>query len=305
MSDKPRVLVVEDDTSWQHLYKEKLEHSEFGITIAGDLQTALTAINQRMYHVAVVDIRLDDADGDNVDGLRVLEKIWELDEGTEAIVVTGYAIDMFAQFRKLRMFGIEEKPWLTPEDLLQQSRSAAFVKNYYSKEEGIGAIVTKVNQAAQTVLRSSNKRRWADSPFNLVRGFAAAQIQRDLRVGQMAELRPFLGALCRPLHPWLKSLTDALPVVDGDGIDGFEFSVWSRSLGEPVLVRFGRKANRERFIAPSSLGYAQGVQIGELINTISTMHFVGSAFIARGMDFKENFELPVSKRTSRAVFIDH
>jgi len=156
MADQSRILVVEDQSSWQAIYKTALQDLGL-VTIVGDVATALDAIYMRFYHVAIVDVHLGEADQDNLGGLRVLEKIWELDEGTEAIVVTGYATDMFAQFRKLRMFGLEDKPWLTPEDLLRQSRSAAFLKNYYSKEDGIQAIADKVRQVIPAVLRPATK----------------------------------------------------------------------------------------------------------------------------------------------------
>jgi hypothetical protein len=212
---------------------------------------------------------------------------------------------MFAQFRKFRMFGLDDNSLLTPEDLLRQSRSAAFVRNYHSKEDGLGAIVSKVEQLIPPVLKNSIKRKWIDSPFSLVRGFTAVEIQRTLRAGQMLELRPFLTELSRPLHPWLRSFADSMPINDEFETVGFELKGWSRSFGAPVLIRFGRKDFQHKIMDVKPNAFISGVQVAKIINSESTLHFVGATYLISNLSFNGNFESPVLKRSSHARFLTH
>lgn len=305
MQNTPRILIVEDDPSLQDLYQSDFQELGYDVTIVGDRVSAEDAIAQRLYHVAIVDIRLSERDPNNIDGLRVLEKLWGLDEGTEAIVVTGHTTDMFAQFRKFHMFGTDDKPLMTPGDLLEQSRSAAFVKNYFSKEEGFKSIIDKVNQLIPSVVMNFNKRKWTDSPFSLVRGFSAAQVQQELKSGIVSELRPFLSELCRPFHPWLRSTTMANRITLDDKrtnetkIVGFEFNVWSRSMGQSLLFRFGRADSQDHFVSyqPRDTRFDP-----RPILTANHFNFAGAVFALPNVPLNDNFQPPASKRVSQAVF---
>lgn len=291
---KPRILVIDDDKSWQGLYREELEDVGFDVTVVGTKIDAERAIARRMYHVAVVDVRLDDKDVNNVDGLQILEKIWMLDEGTEAILVTGYAADMLRQFREFQMFGFQKKSLITPEDLLKESRSAAFLKSYFSKEDGLTAIVKEVQRVVANALTNSSRKKWATSPFAPIKGFSQLEIQRKLMSGQMLELRPFLGELCRPFHPWLKSVKEASILEVDQKLAGFEFSIWSRAFGKPLVIRFGRKEHEDKIFEDKS-GILK-------VDHMGTVHYIGAVFES-DINFENNFEPPVAKRISSAVFL--
>jgi ActR/RegA family two-component response regulator len=84
------ILIVEDIRKIWEEYKEYCEELGAFVHIAENLDEAKTAIDMVAFDVALVDIRLDENDDENVDGLRVLEIIAEKDDGTRAIVLTGY-----------------------------------------------------------------------------------------------------------------------------------------------------------------------------------------------------------------------
>jgi ActR/RegA family two-component response regulator/CHAT domain-containing protein len=83
---KARVLIVEDQPNWRALFSDLLE-DEYDVTSVGSYKDALEALKRDSpFRVAVVDIRLDDQDPSNEDGLRLLEDL----KGVTSVVVTGY-----------------------------------------------------------------------------------------------------------------------------------------------------------------------------------------------------------------------
>ena len=89
MDNKPRILVVEDDIRWQEIYSEALEKRDYEVNVVGNKNSAFDALDKMFFHAAIVDLKLTDNDK-NRDGLDVLRRIWALDEGTRAIVGSGY-----------------------------------------------------------------------------------------------------------------------------------------------------------------------------------------------------------------------
>lgn len=86
-----RVLVVEDDTSWQQVLAEILTDLDLTVDILGDLESALDAIRERSHRIAVVDLSLDNANHRNSDGLKVLDAIKRHDPGCASLLLTGHA----------------------------------------------------------------------------------------------------------------------------------------------------------------------------------------------------------------------
>jgi CheY-like chemotaxis protein len=84
------VLVVEDTPAFQDIYRKYVEKFGAYVIITGSLKEAQRAIEMFAFDVALIDIRLDEKDDENVDGLRVLEILVKKDDGTRAIVITGY-----------------------------------------------------------------------------------------------------------------------------------------------------------------------------------------------------------------------
>ena len=85
---KPAVLIVDDQPNWRELLFDLLA-GEYEVVSVGSYEEALQKLDRgSSFHVAVVDIRLNDKDRTNEDGLRLLERLKE--QGTSSIIVTGY-----------------------------------------------------------------------------------------------------------------------------------------------------------------------------------------------------------------------
>lgn len=86
-----RVLVVDDLPDWQFILKEQLTDDGFEVVTADSVQTALEVIKRIKFDLALLDIRLDETDEGNVDGLNLAYEIKKINPDTKIIVLTGYA----------------------------------------------------------------------------------------------------------------------------------------------------------------------------------------------------------------------
>ena len=74
MTDKPRVLVVDDEENLCLLYREELESEGYAVTIAQDAERAMRLVNQDPPDVVVMDIRMPRMDGIEAMGLMLNRK---------------------------------------------------------------------------------------------------------------------------------------------------------------------------------------------------------------------------------------
>src|ERR1039457_2185797 len=85
---KSKILLVDDEMSVRRPYSEFLRDEGFLVDEADSLQAAVRLSNDKTYHIALVDVILSRTDPGNRDGLRVLQHIGSLGEGTVCIVVS-------------------------------------------------------------------------------------------------------------------------------------------------------------------------------------------------------------------------
>lgn len=300
MDTKPQVLIVDDDTKWQEIYREALE-DRYEIYIVGDKHSALSALDQKFFNAAIVDLKLT-KDDKNRDGLDVIRRIWSLDEGTRAIVGSGYVdVSMFDEFQKMGIFSLTEIPTIARK----QINSIEFFNGIIKKNDPLQKILDTVDKAVEESWRKSIKQQWSQSPFNLVKDFPAKDIQRLLRVGKIEEIRPFLSSLVRPFFPWLLPKTgNTTQVIDEGGRTiAFEAVCWSRAKGGGIAVRFGVHDNFEKSInvTPIASAYSKTNSIKILKNSIILSQLVSSPLEGRvyeltDMKFSEHFDPPLRKK---------
>jgi len=91
MKKREAVLVIEDQPNWREVLSSLLE-DEYEVTSAGSYIEAVRAILKRKtpFALALIDIRLDDRDSQNEEGLKLFRKLRELSVPTSVIIVTGY-----------------------------------------------------------------------------------------------------------------------------------------------------------------------------------------------------------------------
>ncbi len=108
-----RVLVVDDEHAIRSTLSDALTHWEYEVTAAGGGEEALHLLKNRVFDVALVDIRMP-----GMDGLTLLEAIKRQDLALEVIMVTGVR-EVKTAVRALRLGAYD---YLTkPVDLVQLS----------------------------------------------------------------------------------------------------------------------------------------------------------------------------------------
>jgi signal transduction histidine kinase/CheY-like chemotaxis protein len=113
------VLVVDDDRALAENIAEIIEALNVDVDVAGDATTAFARLKTRRYDLALVDVRLPDADGTSL-----VERIRADSPHTEVVLITGDAtVDSAVTAVRLGAFAYVLKPF-SPTELLETARRA-------------------------------------------------------------------------------------------------------------------------------------------------------------------------------------
>ncbi len=226
-----RILVIDDDPSWQELLAESVEMAhaapagELSLQIARSYAEANSLLDRQHFHLAFVDLRLKE-DERELTGKRIAAKIAGLDEGTCTVIVTGHA-DVGTAITALREWNVLDfilKDEWSPEKVAHLVRVglAQARLSYRSKYE-----------SSIDLLRGRQDiYSWLASILNL---FAPAnEVDRPDR-----RLADFLNRLLEGLHPLLPSAQ--APGLQLDAARRIATTCfWSKALGSPVSLVMSR-----------------------------------------------------------------
>ena len=90
-ASKCKVLLVDDSRELLRVLEQLLKAEGFYVKSANNLAEALERIEAECFHVAVVDVRLDERDPSNRDGLQLMRELRSLDPSTGIIILTIHA----------------------------------------------------------------------------------------------------------------------------------------------------------------------------------------------------------------------
>lgn len=87
-----RVLVVDDQQIWIELFDEILCEIGLKVVTASNYDDAIRLLDTQSFDVAVIDVRLDEEDPQNIQGMEILAYIDQIGIGNvlAKIVITGY-----------------------------------------------------------------------------------------------------------------------------------------------------------------------------------------------------------------------
>src|SRR5438270_9854581 len=92
MSRPGRILVVDDLLHWREQLVEILEDCGFFVDAVSNGSQALKHLEDRLYHVVILDVRLNDNDHSNTDGINLLSELDErgISEATKILMLSAY-----------------------------------------------------------------------------------------------------------------------------------------------------------------------------------------------------------------------
>ena len=85
-TDKPRLLLVDDDVTFCTVLKSALEKRNYDVLVANDVGTGMLLAEQNLPEYAVIDLRIG-----YESGLELVKKLIFLDDNTQIVMLTGFA----------------------------------------------------------------------------------------------------------------------------------------------------------------------------------------------------------------------
>jgi ActR/RegA family two-component response regulator len=254
-ADNGNALVVEDESSWSDVYQRAVRRVGFDrVAVTDTYEDAASAIDEMRFAVAVVDIGLSVDDDRNVDGLRVMEKIRALGDGTSIIVVTGRSgRDVVAIIRdsikRFDAFDTIAKNTLVPATL--RSLIASGVDEY---KRSLGEDRKRLYAALHG---DTDPLVWDDR-----------MLSGALVGGGVAELYRLVEGLLGQFVPLVPADGEGVRLLDDVACGEF----WSRGSGEPVVACFG---TAKRVDAVTEAAAESGIllgrhPVGEIVGRYST-----------------------------------
>jgi DNA-binding NtrC family response regulator len=125
MTDKNRILVVDDDETVRRSYLRSLESMSCQVAAARDGEEALQTMEQKPFDVVLLDMRMPGQDGLSV--LRTIKQKWP---ESEVVIITGYpTVDSAKEAVRLGAFDYVAKP-VGPQDVINLTGGAITRKRW-------------------------------------------------------------------------------------------------------------------------------------------------------------------------------
>ena len=224
MRRQKRVLIVEDDRELLGDYSEIVSSAGYAVDATDTLTNAISKITDKTFHVAIIDIQLDKDNEHNQDGLTIIECLHDLNEGTEAIILSGQpkveiAIEAYEKYDIAQYL---EKGKKSPSDIVSavQRAYARCKLNEYGTHATISAFLA--NQKDPTF--------WEDKCLSILQPS-----------GGIKGLHSFLLELCIPYAPLIPKKNAQPPMRFDEGKHSVLGEFWSKAIGKPLLLEGHRK----------------------------------------------------------------
>jgi len=118
-SDRPRVLVVDDEASIRELLTRTLALTEYDVEAVADGRTGLDRLRLGPYDLLIADLRMP-----VMDGLTLIREARRLQPALKVIIITGYSTEASAiEAVNLGVVGYLVKPFRVPHVLAAVARA--------------------------------------------------------------------------------------------------------------------------------------------------------------------------------------
>ena len=125
MSDKNRILIVDDDEVVRWSYQRSLQSVCCDVAAASDGEEALQTMERNPFDVVLLDLRMPGLDGLSV--LRAIKQKWP---ESEVVIITGYpTVDSAKEAVRLGAHDYIAKP-IGPQDVIDVTDSAVTRKHW-------------------------------------------------------------------------------------------------------------------------------------------------------------------------------
>lgn len=232
MSKQGRILIVEDREEWRRTLVEALQRAGFDAQAVESADRARQLLGAELFHVLVLDIRLDEGDTSNTDGLKLLQELDQrnLTEAIQVIMLSSYGTkdQMRMAFRDYKVADFVFKQRLNGHAFLQDVQRV-FTKN----------VCINLNMDLGWSQMSSSELVVVNLKLNLSNdeGYTRVLPSTSLQKRVAAELDDLLRRLFYEAEDILvKPMSSGR---SGAGVIGVRPFYANRGGGSPVVVKFG------------------------------------------------------------------
>lgn len=86
-----KILVIDDLPDWREMIGGLLQDAGYDVDVAADADEAMQLLRRKPYHIAIVDLRLDEPDEKNKEGLKLAERMKKHLPELAILFLTGHA----------------------------------------------------------------------------------------------------------------------------------------------------------------------------------------------------------------------
>ena len=249
MSPIIRILVIEDDASWQQILTEILMDMNLIVDVANNVESALMTLKSEPHRLAIVDLSLAGSDHNNYDGLRILEAVRRLDPGCQTILLTGFAtvelaVSVLTEYGAFTFLRKENFQLAQFRELVSQALASA-PPLLNSSAEPIGLSQGSILQTGKEAIARNNQVLVVEDDAGW-RSILSELLEDDgYRVRSCASFGDALGYLRREnfrLAVVDLSLTDEIPWKEStsrEHLEGYGLLAQTKSAGIPTIVVSG------------------------------------------------------------------
>lgn len=267
---KGRIIVVEDLPDVCLTIKRILEDDGYIVKTAESREGALEILQIECFHVAILDIRLDESDESNQDGIQLLRDINQLDPFMATIVFTGYpTMD-------------------TVYAALQPKNGSKLAYDYLQKKDGFDRLSEKVYSAFQESLKLNLKLLINDPDACIEHLAKNMRFIPDNKLDKMVVADQVREILCKLFFECEQITVDLMQQgFSGAAVFQVTPSFPNKGQGQNVVVKVGDKheitseiLNYEKYVK----GIVGGHRIPETIKHEGARHVRGIQYSFAGMD---------------------
>jgi DNA-binding response OmpR family regulator len=119
LTERPRILVVDDESSIRDLLSKTLALAEYDVDTASDGRSALERLRLYPYDLLIADLKMP-----GLDGLSVIREAKRLKTDLPVIIITGYSTETAAiEAVNLGVSGYLTKPFRVPQVLAAAAKA--------------------------------------------------------------------------------------------------------------------------------------------------------------------------------------
>jgi CheY-like chemotaxis protein len=124
MTRQGRILVVDDQEEWRDEIGASLKRGGFHVDTVVSLGQALQSLKENFYHLMILDIRMDETDPDNYEGMDLLRSLGERGEAMKIVVLSAHGTPglMRESFKEYKVADFIQKEEFDNQNFLQQVR---------------------------------------------------------------------------------------------------------------------------------------------------------------------------------------